>query len=596
MSTTFVLATPDTQLAAAWEAQIPEGRHVVHVSAPERNGVAYGLSAVVILDSTVEGDVPDELAACPTIYVGQPRSLPFEQARLAGRARVYLGYEESARRLREFLPLLEELAAKESMLALAKEKSRRGESNAPFAASAPASPPMSDSLEMLDFLEGAVEAIESRDRLLGEFRRASRYLLRASHAIFFLKDTDGFRADRGTHCFPFNDPLVQYFEKHPVVIESTSWEGAEDPKAELAVRNRLMMWQARLLVPIHDNGKLLGLIAMGVRDDGRAFCESDRVRAIAVARLLRQCVAKAANLSRLHQLAQQTTLGAKYLPSTLILGPDEAPSRQVPLVVRDLIGQARLNHDICTAKPCEGQPFRARAGIVAETGGVWACWEEASAELHEAGSRSRAERNGLLREVALTLSHELSNALVSLATYRQAPEGSTMPAPLMMTVKTDIAKLETLAQQLGIMQGLSEISPVEVDMRALVQSIGQRLGIRAELSPEPVILQASGRLLESSITSLIETIAENRPDFGNRDLTIQLRCTGSGRDATALISIRGKSLELEGILPEPMEDAVPNHGRLGVLLAKEIIRLHHGEMHAGPGLEGTEILISFRSL
>ena len=35
---------------------------------------------------------------------------------------------------------------------------------------------------------------------------------------------------------------------------------------------------------------------------------------------------------------------------------------------------------------------------------------------------------------------------------------------------------------------------------------------------------------------------------------------------------------------------------LGVFLAKEILRLHHGEIHAGPGMEGTEILISLRSL
>ena len=64
---------------------------------------------------------------------------------------------------------------------------------------------------------------------------------------------------------------------------------------------------------------------------------------------------------------------------------------------------------------------------------------------------------------------------------------------------------------------------------------------------------------------------------------------------TALFSIKGKQLELEGILPEPTEGAVPNQGRMGVFLAKEVLRLHRGEIHAGPGLEGTEILISLRS-
>jgi hypothetical protein len=65
---------------------------------------------------------------------------------------------------------------------------------------------------------------------------------------------------------------------------------------------------------------------------------------------------------------------------------------------------------------------------------------------------------------------------------------------------------------------------------------------------------------------------------------------------TALLSVKGKNLELEGILPEPSNGAVPNQGRLGVFLAKEILRLHQGEIHAGPGMEGTEILISLRKL
>jgi hypothetical protein len=78
-------------------------------------------------------------------------------------------------------------------------------------------------------------------------------------------------------------------------------------------------------------------------------------------------------------------------------------------------------------------------------------------------------------------------------------------------------------------------------------------------------------------------------------MTLQLRSTGEGGELTALVSLKGKNLELEGILPEPVEGAVPNQGRIAVFLAKEIIRLHHGEIHAGPGMEGTEILISLRS-
>ena len=83
---------------------------------------------------------------------------------------------------------------------------------------------------------------------------------------------------------------------------------------------------------------------------------------------------------------------------------------------------------------------------------------------------------------------------------------------------------------------------------------------------------------------------------GLKDLALKVRSTGTGDDTTALLSLKGKGMELEGILPEPVNGDVPNQGRIGVFLAKEILRLHQGEIHAGPGLEGTEILISVRKL
>lgn len=592
MSTTFILATGDVQLAAAWEAQIPAGRPLVRLLLnPQQQAAQPGISSVVILDAASEPDLPNAYLRCPTVYVGEPRSLPFEQARMAGRAKVYLGYDESTRRLREFLALMEEIAAKESMVSLLMDKARRAEASRPLTRAAA----VTETAELWDFLDGAVESIDSRDRLLAEFRRASRHLLRASHAVFFLRESDGFRADRGTSFFANDDPLVAYLENHPAVIDGANWDGPSDPLAELSVRNRLVMWGARLLVPIHDNGRLLGLIALGVRDDGQPYDEADRVRAVSVARLLRQLLGKATQLGRMQHLATQATLGAKYLPSTLILEPDEAVPRQVPLVVRDLIGRARRTKEICRASPAEDQPFRASAGIIVETGGVWAFWEETSVEIHEAAERRRTERLGLLRELALTLNHELGNSLVSLSTFRQGTGDTLPPAPVLETMKGDISRLETLNRDLGLMEALDEVEPEPVDIRELAQSVGEALGLRVEVSPNAVVLSVAKKLVTFALRSLVETVAENRRDHGTRELALQVRSTGEGSELTALLSFKGKHLELEGILPEPMQDAVPNQGRLGVFLAKEILRLHHGEIHAGPGMEGTEILISFRS-
>ncbi len=594
MPALIILATADTSLRDAWERQLPRDRPTLRLGFNALPGnMAPGFAAVVLLDAASEASLPPVLIRCPTVYVGEPRSLPYEQAKMASRAKVYLSYEESTTRLAEFLPLLEELAERQTMFELLAEKNRELETPR-LAARSTAS--VADGVEWWDFLEGVVENFDTRDQLIGEFRRASRYILNASHAVFFLRERDGLHADRGTSFVPLSDPLVAYFENHPAVIDGALWESRTDPVAELSVRNYLAMWGARLLVPIHDNGRLLGLIALGVRNDGRAYDEADRSRAVSFARLLRHFLGRSIQMSRLKLLADQSSLGAKYLPRTLVVGPNESIPREVPLVVRDLVGQVRQARETRRVGASEGQPFRASAGLIPETGGIWAFWEEASAEVHDATVRARAERRGLLRELALTLSHEVGNGLVSLAIFRQLGPGKIPPAPILETARSDVLRLEELNRNLSLMQTLHEIVAIPVDMRDVAQEVGAALGVHVEVGPEPVLISVARDLVAFALRSLIATVGENRPGKGLTDLALQVRATGGASERTALLSLKGKHMELEGILPEPMDGSVPNQGRLGVFLAKEILRLHHGEIHAGPGLEGTEILFSIRSV
>lgn len=162
-------------------------------------------------------------------------------------------------------------------------------------------------------------------------------------------------------------------------------------------------------------------------------------------------------------------------------------------------------------------------------------------------------------------------------------------------LRDDIAKLEALNQRLGLMQNLDGVEPVETDLREVVRKVGEARGIAVEVGPDPVRLDIAGTLLEFALLSLIETLSENQTGRGSPGLTLQLRSTGASDELTGLVSLKGKNLELEGILPEPLDGAVPNQGRTAVFLAKEIIRLHRGEIHAGPVIQGTEILISLRS-
>src|SRR5882762_4761261 len=101
MPSLVILATADPALAEAWEQQLPPGRSALRLPRGFPSGTAPGFAAVIVLDAASEALLPVSLSRYPTIFVGEPRSWPFEQARLAGRAKIYLSYEESLSRLRE---------------------------------------------------------------------------------------------------------------------------------------------------------------------------------------------------------------------------------------------------------------------------------------------------------------------------------------------------------------------------------------------------------------------------------------------------------------------------------------------------------------
>jgi len=546
---------------------------------------------VVVLDAAVGARLPSGLEKCPTIFVGEPRSMPYEQARLTGRARILLSYEDSRSRLIEFLPLVEEIAERMAAVEVLAEKARRSEgSRPPMRTSGGA-----DVTGVWDFLEAAVEHIGSNERLLDEFRRLARHFLHASYVRFFLPDATGFKSDRGDFSCPADDPLAGYLAKYPAVLDGAEWPGSPDPMSEMAVRHRLMVWSARMIVPIHDNGRLLGLIALGVRDDGQPYDASDRSRMVFFARLLRQFLARSTEVDRLVRHHERRQMAEKYFPNLLILDPDEAPPRHLPLIVRTLAGEAKQAHDTKRILPNAHQPYRVSAGVIAENDCVWVCWEDASAELRERNRRERVDRLTLLHDLALTLNHELGNSLVSLIALRHNPGAESSSPVLLGAIKRDIANLETINRHLASIPTFREVDPEPADLRGLLQHVGQKLEVAVDTGAEAIALSVVPTLVEFGLQAILESVVENRPELGKRGLSVQLRSSGEADQLTALIAIKGEKLELEGIIPQPEPGSVPSHGRIGVFIAKEIIRLHGGEILSGPGMEGPEILISIRS-
>ena len=592
MSASYILATHDPELLRVWGTFVPAGRMVVTLG--DAGNLATwppNLPAVVVLDYKVRDQLSAALEKWPTVLVGDEPGRSLDAGPNGPHIKATLNYAESRTRLADFLPLLEEIAERTSAQELFLEKNRRAE-RAVTVARAPLG--RAESLEHWSFLEGAAQHLGSREKLLDEFRRAARHLFRASSVWFFLREGGGFQSDQGGFSCSANDRLISYLSAYPAVLDGTEWPSPVDPAVELAVRQRLLQWTGRLLAPMHDNGRLHGFVVFGVRDDGRTYDEGDRERVVFFARLVRQFLDRAAEYTRLNQQHERVRAAEKYLPSFVVLGPEEPVPRHVPAAICTLIGDVRRTGSSQRLIPTEAIPWRAHVGSVEETRGIWAVWEDAGAELHQRAQIERAERLTLLRDLALTLNHELGNALVSLTALRYNPGAETNSPILLAAIRRDIGNLETINRHLASLPTFSEVHPEVCDLRLLVQDVAFKAGLNVEGGGPAVSIAVVPRLVEFALESILDSVAENRPQFGKKELSLKLRSAAEADRHAALLTIKGPGLALEGILPAPQAGSIPSHGRIGVFIAKEIIRLHGGEIVAVPAYEGDEISITIR--
>ncbi|MES1168121.1 MAG: hypothetical protein ABUL61_03015, partial [Oleiharenicola lentus] len=210
MPATIILTTADSGLEAAWKKILHPREPAVFARPADLQRELLRPGARVWIS-----DINDPRSRLATghgtlvILVGEPHSHPFEQARQNRSARLFLSYEESRERLGECVNLLEEIADKNSQLQSALERTRRSESPFPREIAAPAPEPV----ESWDFLESALAHLDNQPRLLDEFRRAARYILKSGKVHYFFRDRDAFVSDNEAHRCEASHPLVLWLEE-----------------------------------------------------------------------------------------------------------------------------------------------------------------------------------------------------------------------------------------------------------------------------------------------------------------------------------------------------------------------------------------------
>ncbi len=593
MSAVLILTTADPQLAAAWRTQLPHPDTPVAEPAALRRELAQPGARVWVRDVADPRGLGAAHADVVVVAVGEPQSVPFEQARLAGAARFFLSYDESRTPLlRETVRTAAELAEKNAVIATLQARHARPAPPPPRDEPAPPRP-----LDELAFIDAAIEHLEDRDRVLDEFRRAARAHLQAARVALFLRAGDEFRSDRYGWSCPAASPLARCLEELPCLVDLDRWNDAVDAATESHVRQQMQAWGSRLLVPLHDAGRLAGWAAYGPRADGRPYDAGDRARALELGRLLERCLEKSGRLQALARVAHADELRTRHLPCARLLGPDAAADRSVPPEIRALAGEVLRSGRVARLEPGPTVRFRAEAGPVPETGGVWVQWTEAAPELAARAAALERERLKLCRELGLTLSHELGSPLVTFTTFlqlaQQAGAASDLAQEFGPQFERDVDRMRALGQVLRLMQEFMAGPTTRIDLGDLCRSLDLRGIVRVASSEMAPVIHGNEGMVRFALQTVVDGLVRHRPE-SDPAITLAVKRRGEGGDETGLVVFSGRDLRLEGFL-DPAPGGVPVHPLLAVFLAREIFHWHHGTLQGGQGIAGGEVQIALRS-
>ena len=174
------------------------------------------------------------------------------------------------------------------------------------------------------------------------------------------------------------------------------------------------------------------------------------------------------------------------------------------------------------------------------------------------------------------------------------PAGASIAQEVALT--TEVAKLKLLNEHATLLGEIAQPVAKSTDLNVLLADVATVRNLTTRFVDEQVVLNLDANLVKFAFGAILDAISANRPDEGLQHLILTLRAVGAGAQRTAVITIEGKRLELDGTLPLPVPGSTPNQGRLSVFLAREILRLHGGTLQAGPGLKGTDIQISLGAL
>jgi hypothetical protein len=528
------------------------------------------------------------------ILVGEPRSVPFEDAK-NGRTNAYcLSYEESRTELRRIAPMAAELAQSRAVLSVLQERPRKSDH------------PTMDAvdhgrrnLDDIEFLASAIDYLDDKSRIIDEFCRGVRTRIRSSKVAVFLRQDKHFVAEKeGWECSAGHE-LVRWLHEHAAIVDSSTLDTVESASTEASIRQKLGEWNSRLLVPVEVHGALEGWVVFGPRADGRAYSTSDRDDSLMLVRLLSRLLGQHRQLRAAQTVQKEVGLMQKFGPRFCVIGANGKTDEILPVDVREIAAMA-----LREGKRVEREHGRMRiaAGPVPGVGGCWVWWDETSASAESSAQKREAERHQILHDLGIMISHELANAMFSVSTYfqhlRRQRTADDPSHPLVERVAQDMERMKAMPHLLSTLYEMSKQPTSRVDMKRVVQSVAKDVGGLANTPESGPVIWGHEKNLHDALLWLCREILDTKDkvESVSRDAKIALSLQLRRRDdeSICLVTISYPGLRVDQIKVGEAT-TTEEYPTVPVYLAREVIRFHYGTVHVGQGLDGPELMIALKS-
>ena len=602
MAATFILTTSAEELHKAWARQLPDPPAILSTDDALAAELLRPGARVWIKDIRAEQAGFEVHSDTVVVAVGEPRSVPFENARQDRSVAYCLSYDESERKLGDILQLASDLAEARSVISLVNQRPPPSTRSAnPFPESSPRGS------NELEFIEAALDHLDDLRFIVDVFKRGIRARSRAASVAIFLREKRHFRAEAEQWDCPVSDPIVVWLQEHAAIVDAEALTSIPKPIVEVFVRQKMAAWNARLLLPIQVHGTLEGWVCFGPRADARPHSQSDREDALMIVSILSCFIGQHRRLNAAIGTQTEARMICQHGPKFRVLGQDPVASEALPVEVREVVSLARKDG---TRVNREFGRLRVSAGLIPGGQNVWVLWDHDGAWGESLARRLEEERFRMLHDLGLVMSHELANAMFSVSTYfqhvRKQPEATpTADAPgtsglagLLAQVDKDMVRLKEMPHILETVYEMGKKPTAVVEMRRLIQTAAKEVDGVADVNDTGVTIWGHEEHLRSALVWLCREIIETRnPETALPASKIKLRLQQRHRDDTetiCLVSIAYPGLRLDQIKIGEAEN-VSEFPTTAVYLAREVIRFHYGTIQIGQGMDGPELYVSLKS-